>query len=114
MRPQVDHHGDLLGPGQDLGLKRCVSDINAHDPNDTAIASTRCAITRAVVSASGPCNAFGDPEPRGVYVQIRIETATSEQRLRISRGAAEVLFAELQGVLAAAVERAARPEGDAE
>lgn len=56
--------------------------------------------TTAEVSASGPCDGFGDPDRRGAYVQIRIETATSEQRLRISRGAAEVLIAELQGVLA--------------
>lgn len=54
----------------------------------------------AEVSASGLCDGVGDPDPRGAYVQLRIETATMEQRLRISRGAVEVLIAELQGVLA--------------
>ncbi len=54
----------------------------------------------AEVSAAGPCDGFGDRDPRGAYVEIRIYTSLSEQRVRISRGGAEGLLAELQGVFA--------------
>jgi hypothetical protein len=77
-------------------------------PNDTSRLETTAnyqagldsSETTAEVSAAGPCDGFGDRDRRGAYVEIRIETALSEQRLRISLGAAEVLLAELQGVLA--------------
>jgi hypothetical protein len=51
------------------------------------------------IAARGPCDAYGDPDQRGGYVEIRIDTPTSEQRLRITRAAADALLLELEDVL---------------
>ena len=53
----------------------------------------------ADISVSGPCDGMGDPDPSGAYIQVRIATRGSEQFHRISLGAAEVLAAELMGLL---------------
>ncbi len=54
----------------------------------------------AQISASGPVDGMGDPDPAGSYVRVAIETRESQTFHRISRDAAEGLIAELQGVLA--------------
>lgn len=53
----------------------------------------------AEISAAGPVDGMGDYAPAGSYLRIRIATREVEQFHRISRGAAEVLMAELWGVL---------------
>ncbi len=53
----------------------------------------------AEISASGPVDGMGDHDPTGSYIRVRIETRDQQAFHRISRGAAEVLIAELQGAL---------------
>lgn len=53
----------------------------------------------AEISASGPVNGMGEPDTSGAYVLVSVSTREGSQKLRISRGAAEVLMAEIAGVL---------------
>jgi hypothetical protein len=55
----------------------------------------------AEVGATGPADGMNRLDPAGSYVRIRVATRDFEMFHRISRGAAEVLIAELQGVLSA-------------
>jgi hypothetical protein len=51
------------------------------------------------VSISGPVDGMGTPDPSGSYLRLRIATPSAEHFHRISLGAAEVLAAELMGLL---------------
>lgn len=57
-------------------------------------------IGTADIGISGPVDGMGTPDKSGSYLQITITTRDSEQRHRLSLGAAEVLAAEILGLLA--------------
>lgn len=62
------------------------------------------------ISASGPVDGIGEPHPEGSYIRISVSDRNGQRNFQISLGAAEVLAAELQGILTtAAASRMRRP-----
>ena len=94
--PSVERTGmAVVGPDE----RRAMDDALRRSVTITDDCAAPASNPTAGISASGPCDGLGAPDPSGPYVQIRVEGATQEHFLRISRGAAEVLIGELQGVL---------------
>jgi len=54
----------------------------------------------AEMTVRGPVNGLGEPDQSGAYIEVRIATYSGEQFHRISLGAADVLAAEICGILA--------------
>jgi hypothetical protein len=56
---------------------------------------------RSHVTASGPVDGMGEPHPEGSYIQLSLKYENGNRhQFHISRGAAEVLMAEIAGALA--------------